>query len=55
MKLLVMFLVDGVAKNPTSGVAAVFHDLDMPYMYVVAPKKPLRLSGRNFCLGAVNK
>ncbi len=40
---------DGVAKSPTSGVAAVFQDLDIP-MYTFAPEKPLCLGGRNFCL-----
>ena len=40
---------DSVAKSPTSGVAAVFQDLDI-HMYTFAPEKPLRLGGRNFCL-----
>jgi len=42
---------DGVAKSPTSGVAAVFQDLDIQ-MYLFAPEKLLRLGGRNFCLAS---
>ncbi|RLB70301.1 MAG: hypothetical protein DRH07_08865, partial [Deltaproteobacteria bacterium] len=40
---------DSVAKSPTSGVAAIFQDLDI-LMYVFAPEKLLLLGGRNFCL-----
>jgi len=40
---------DGVAKSPTSGVAAVFQDLDI-HMYAFALEKPLCLGDRNFCL-----
>ena len=40
---------NGVAKSPTSGVVAIFQDLDIP-MYVFPPEKLLRLGGRNFCL-----
>jgi hypothetical protein len=36
-------------KSPTSGVAAVFQDLDIP-VYVFAPEKLLRLGDRIFCL-----
>ena len=36
---------DGVAKSPTSGVTAIFPDLDI-LMYVFTPEKPLRLGGR---------
>jgi hypothetical protein len=41
--------VNGVAKNPPSGVVTVFQNLDIP-MYVFAFEKPFRLAGRTFGL-----
>ena len=41
--------MNGVAKSLTSGVAAVFQDLDI-HMYLFAAEKLHRLGGRNFCL-----